>query len=211
MEPALSLLGGWESFYVIIGSSAAALTGLQFVVVTLVAERRPAGPIEISAFATPTVVHFAAAFLLSAILSAPWRELSGPDLLVGAIGVAGVIYAIVIMARARKQTLYQPVLEDWLWHAALPFVAYGTLVAAAIALRHDPEVVLFVIGASSILLLFIGIHNAWDTVTWVLLDPSHAKQPAAVPSPPAAPAPDAPAAPAGSAAPASPPARLEEP
>ena len=31
-------LQGWESFYVIVGTSAGALTGLQFVVLTLITE-----------------------------------------------------------------------------------------------------------------------------------------------------------------------------
>src|SRR3989442_3592050 len=62
----------WESFYVIIGSSAAALTGPQFVVVVLGAEARSIGP-EVGAFGTPTVVHFCAVLLISAILSVPWR------------------------------------------------------------------------------------------------------------------------------------------
>lgn len=69
MEEAVrSPLVAWESFYVIVGSSGAALTGLQFVVIALIAESRT---------------------------------------------------------------------------------------------------LLFVIGATAILLLFIGIHNAWDTVTYI--------------------------------------------
>ena len=36
----MTLLSGWENFYVI-GSSAGVLIGLQFVVVTLIAERPP--------------------------------------------------------------------------------------------------------------------------------------------------------------------------
>src|SRR2546425_645622 len=60
VEPtALSPFSAWESFYVIIVSSAAALTGLQFVVVVLGAEARSIGP-EVGAFGTPTVVHFCA-------------------------------------------------------------------------------------------------------------------------------------------------------
>jgi hypothetical protein len=48
-------LAAWESFYVIVGSSAAALTGLQFVVVALLAENRIRSTTrEIDAFATPT-------------------------------------------------------------------------------------------------------------------------------------------------------------
>jgi hypothetical protein len=35
----MTALGEWESFYVIVGSSAGALIGLQFVVIALIAER----------------------------------------------------------------------------------------------------------------------------------------------------------------------------
>ena len=51
------LLHEWETFYVIVGSAAAALTGLQFVVIALVADVRPRSSNEtIDAFATPTIV-----------------------------------------------------------------------------------------------------------------------------------------------------------
>jgi hypothetical protein len=35
---------------------------------------------------------------------------------------------------------------------------------------------LFVIGAVTLLLLFIGIHNAWDTVTYVALELSRSEK-----------------------------------
>ena len=40
MLPATSPLAGWGTFYQIVGSSAGALTGLQFVVVALSAQSR---------------------------------------------------------------------------------------------------------------------------------------------------------------------------
>src|SRR5262245_31734519 len=93
---AISALSAWESFYVIVGSSSAALTGLMFVVVSLIAERRTASLSQgVAAFATPTVVHFCAAFLLSSVLSAPWHSVSSPALLVMLIGLAGVIYVLI--------------------------------------------------------------------------------------------------------------------
>jgi hypothetical protein len=59
-------LSHWENFYVIVGSSAAALTGLQFVVIALVVDvRRRSSSREIDAFATPTIVHFCAVLLIS--------------------------------------------------------------------------------------------------------------------------------------------------
>jgi hypothetical protein len=168
---ALPALADWESFYVIVGSSAAALTGLQFVVIALMAEARARSTNrEIDAFATPTVVHFCAALLVSSVLSAPWHALVGPALSLGASGLAGVTYTVIVAQRARRQTRYKPVLEDWLWHAALPLVAYSSLAVAAAVLRRHPMPWLFVVGAAALLLLFIGIHNAWDTVIFITVE-----------------------------------------
>ena len=121
-----------------------------------------------AAFATPQVVHFGAVLLLSAILSAPWPSLTLPDVLVGVLGVAGVVHAVVTILRARRQSEYVPVLEDWIWHGALPFASYANLVAGALILGSSPEIALFQCGASAVLLVFIGIHNAWDTATYLI-------------------------------------------
>jgi hypothetical protein len=107
--------------------------------------------------------------LVSAILSAPWPSLRSVDVAMGACAVAGVIYGIVVVRRARRQTTYQPVLEDWIWHAVLPLLAYGVMTVAAAGLTFDIRDALFAIGAASLLLLFIGIHNAWDTVTYLAI------------------------------------------
>jgi hypothetical protein len=167
-EAVVSLLTTWENFYVIIGSSAAALTGLMFVVITLIAGtrvRRSSG--SIAAFGTPTVVHFCSALLVAAILSAPWPALWDAGLLLGICGLAGVIYIIVIIRRARHQADYQLELEDWLWHTIFPFISYAALVVAALAIPSNATPALFVIGAATVLFLFIGIHNAWDTITYL--------------------------------------------
>jgi len=166
-----SLLAAWENFYVIVGSTAGALTGLQFVVITLIAEARTRSTTrEIAAFGTPTIVHFCSALLASAILSAPWSALSGTGLALGACSVAGMVYAAIIVRRAQRQEGYRPVLEDWLWHVGLPFLAYAGLFAAALALRSHAKLALFVAAAATMLLLFIGIHNAWDAVVYIAVE-----------------------------------------
>jgi hypothetical protein len=166
-----TVLSLWENFYVIVGSSGAALTGLQFVVMALLAETGVGGTSrEVDAFGTPTIVHFCTVLLLSAILSTPWHSLSGVALSVGALGLAGIIYSAIIIRRAHRTTAYKPVLEDWLWHACFPLVSHVTLVGAAIALNNGSTGALFPIGAVSLFLLFIGIHNAWDTVVFIALD-----------------------------------------
>ena len=46
MPEAPTLFTAWESFYVIVGSSGAALTGLQFVVTALIADAHRKGSEE---------------------------------------------------------------------------------------------------------------------------------------------------------------------
>jgi hypothetical protein len=164
----MTSFAGWENFYVIVGSSGAALTGLQFVVIALVVDvRRRSTLSEVDAFATPTIVHFCAVLLVSAVLSAPWSSPAGAMIMLGASGAAGAVYALLIGGRARRQTGYKPVLQDWIFHVVLPLVAYGLLFVAALMLRRHPHAALFSIAAMTLVLLFVGIHNAWDTVTFI--------------------------------------------
>jgi len=161
----------WESFYVILGGAAAALIGLQFVVLTLIAERPPAdAPAAGAAFATPTIVYFGTTLLISALVRVPWRAVTPIAVACGMVGAAGVAYAFLVVRRMRLQKAYQPQLEDWLFNVLLPLAAYATLlVSAFIAISHTGEA-LFGIGGSALALLLIGIHNAWDAVSYHVLE-----------------------------------------
>lgn len=118
------------------------------------------------AFATPTIIHFGAALLLSAILNAPWHTVIGAAVLWGIMGLSGIVYAVIITRKLQVQTAYRPVFEDWLFHVLLPFAAYITLAVSACAAPFYAGRALFAVGAAALLLLFIGIHNAWDAVTY---------------------------------------------
>ena len=168
-EGGMAMLTRWESFYVITGSAAAALTGLQFVVIVLGAEMNRGNEETNRAFGTPTIVHFCAVLLIAAVLSAPWPSLLGVASVLGLCGLAGLLYAAMIIQTVRRQTLYTPVLEDWVWHFTLPPLAYAMLLGSAILLQSSPTVSLFVVGGTVLLLLFVGIHNAWDSVTFIAL------------------------------------------
>src|SRR3989449_8147353 len=100
---------GWENFYVIVGSSAGALIGLQFVVITLIASR-PIGQVEAqagSAFTTPSVVHFGLVLLLSAIVSAPWDEITVVAVLWGLLGLGGGADGVITDPRLGQQNAYR--------------------------------------------------------------------------------------------------------
>jgi NAD(P)-dependent dehydrogenase (short-subunit alcohol dehydrogenase family) len=167
-------LAPWGNFYVIVGSSGAALIGIQFVVIALIADMRKRTPADsISAFATPPVVHLGGALVVSALMSAPWHSLVPASIAVATCGVGGLGYATSVIHRARRQTTYTPVWQDWVWYALLPCSAYAALVVAAFGLGATTYTAVFVIGAAALGLLLIGIHNAWDTVTHVVVTGGH--------------------------------------
>ena len=137
-------LSEWQNFYVIMGSAGAGLTGLQFVVVALIADL----PVETGdgsaseAFATPTIVHFVAVLMLAASAVMPWHSFTA---------------------------VYKPVLEDWVFHVSLPLTAYAGLAVAAALVTQHPRGSLFGLAGVSALLLYVGIHNAWDNVTYLVV------------------------------------------
>jgi hypothetical protein len=162
---------GWANFYVVTGSSAAALTGLTFVVIALMAEASRVNPHGLRAFVTPTIVHFSSVLGLAAFMCVPRQTLLSAVLGIGGAGMAGLIYVGIITSRIRYNLGdYLPVGEDWIWNVILPTIAYGGLLAMSVVIwrRSDPE--LYGVAGASMLLLFIGIHNAWDIAVWMTLN-----------------------------------------
>ncbi|HWA89989.1 MAG TPA: hypothetical protein VG889_08135 [Rhizomicrobium sp.] len=160
-------LSEWDTFYVIVGGAAGALIGLQFVVMTLIAERPTAVTAEAGrAFATPTVVHFSACLLLAALVRVPWPR---PELTIwaaGAVGACGLLYMALPVLRMRRQRAYQMDWEDILCHVVLPFAAYALLALSAALASSRLDAATFGVGGAALLLLFVGIHNAWDAVAY---------------------------------------------
>ena len=66
----------------------------------------------------------------------------------------------------RKQAVYRPEVEDWVFHCALPVAAYAILTLSPFAVASHTREALFGVGAAALLLLFTGIHNAWDGVAY---------------------------------------------
>ena len=56
--------------------------------------------------------------------------------------------------------------------STLPCGAYAALALAAAFLRTNTQSSLFVAAVAALGLLLIGIHNAWDTVTQIVVPPS---------------------------------------
>lgn len=170
----MPLLAEWDSFCVIVGSSAGALIGLQFVVMTLMSERQVRSPDAGAAFGSPTVVHFSVVLFLSALLRAPWQSITSVLIMLGLFGVGGLVYAVIVLRRMLRQTVYRPVLEDWIFHLVLPLLSYVLLAVTPLWGEPHARLALFGVAAASLLLLYTGIHNAWDAVAFQVFNPQAA-------------------------------------
>jgi hypothetical protein len=170
MPEPVAVLEPWSNFYIVAGTAAATLTGLMFVVISLVDRSTPRSHDAIAMFSTPTVLHFCEALFVSAVLIAPWKASLGiASLLIAGTGIYGISHVAWAVFRARRVRTYKPDIEDWISYTAVPIVAYITITAGAVYLNVAPARALFVLAGAIVLLIFIGIRNAWDTSTYIIV------------------------------------------
>lgn len=169
------MLTAWTGFFALAGASAATLTGLMFVVMTLVtgADKRQSPSRDgLNTFSTPTVLHFATALLVSGVLSAPWSALAFPAWILGITSLFGVVHMCRVLTKTMRLESYKADLEDWVWFNILPLISYVVLLIGSVMLPIATSNALYALGAGVLLQLFIGIHNAWDVVTFLAVKDS---------------------------------------
>ena len=167
----LPKLEGWHDFYVVVGSGAAALRGLLFVIVSLgpklIASNTETG---VRAFISPIAVHFTAVLVGSALMLAP----DIPPAVLGSLlaigGLGGVIYSAWTRGHARWRRSKLPIL-DWIWFVGLPFLAFLLIVGVGIGLAMNVPLSLHGLAVAIVLLIVIAIRNAWDIVVWMTTQP----------------------------------------
>ncbi len=156
----------WHDFYIMMGGAAGALVGATFVVATLAGniEKRTIG---IRGFITPATVHLGSVVVAAAILMVPTLDTLFLAILLGTGGLAGVIYGIIVYLRI---TTLKIDLIDRCWYGIFPVLMYGLLgVSAALMFVKDISAGLELIAAALVTLLIIGMRNAWDMATFMIL------------------------------------------
>lgn len=164
----LNSLADWQSFYILTGSAAGALIGLQFVLMALIADlpSSPGMAMASEAFGTPNVLHFATSMVISAIMCAPWRDPAVPATVCGCLGIVGLVFLVGSAQLMRAQTNYTPQTEDWVFYIILPMLMYALLTGSGFAVGGGVTDGLYGLGAAAIGFVFIAIRNAWDSVTY---------------------------------------------
>ncbi len=165
----------WETFYLMVGSSSAALIGLLFVVVTLNADSRASSrEAGLHLFVTPIVFHFAMVFLVSTL---PLMPDVGPQTMgigVSTVGTFGLLLVASTLVRMIFGALPVPHWTDYIFYGGLPLVLYACLLACGIGLLSGAGFAAHGLAAAVLALLFLGIRDAWDLATWLAYHPDDA-------------------------------------
>ncbi len=157
----------WREFYLLIGTAGLTLTGLLFVVVSLgphvVADHQATG---VRAFVSPNAVYFSTALVVAAVLIVPNLSavVIGAFLCVGALASLGYLAYTKVHQQWRRNNL--PVM-DWIWFVGLPIVSYVLLLFSGVGFLFQVGLSMHGVAVALILLLVIGIRNAWDLVIWI--------------------------------------------
>lgn len=160
----------WENFYLIVGSAAGALIGLMFVVATLMAGLESSRVMHgARVFFTPIIFHFSVVIIVSAVAMVPGMPAPLTGVIVAFCAVAGFAYAIATIFRMFGPGSANPLhWTDKYFYGVIPALVYLGLAAAAGAVWLKPESAAYAIGATMLILLLIGIRDAWDMAVFLL-------------------------------------------
>ena len=158
-------LAEWRDFYVMIGTASGAIVGAAFIVVTLVSnlEKRALG---MQGFITPIAVHLGSVLVGSAILTVPTLTRVSLAILLGTGGVGGAVYTIITATRIWRMRLD---VDDRIFYIILPVMAYAAMATAALMCLTNNEPTFETLAVALVVLLVIGMRNAWDMASFVVM------------------------------------------
>jgi hypothetical protein len=161
------MFADWENFYLMIGSAAAGLIGLLFVVATLTgglgADKAALGA---RVYLTPTVSHFAVILAAAAITAVPRLAPWATGGLIATAALWGLAYSANVARMLHlRQGPTAPHWTDFWCYGCFPGTLYLVQIAAAGALAMRVSWGQDTLAAAMLGLLLLTIRNAWDLVT----------------------------------------------
>jgi|SRR5215210_96957 len=160
---------GWGEYFFMIGSSAAALIGLMFVVVTLTAGReRDQTERGKRLYTSPIVWHLAVVLLLSGAAIAPTINARLFGFATSGLALLGIAmgFRSAVGIQRERLTGADSMFDMW-WYGIVPAVAYVGLGGASVAVLTESNCSASAVAAALMALLLVSIHAEWDLVTFL--------------------------------------------
>ncbi|HEV2626921.1 MAG TPA: hypothetical protein VGV62_17745 [Xanthobacteraceae bacterium] len=153
----------WHDFYMLLGTSSAALVALLFVAVSIGASfLTPQRSIATSTFMSPVVFHFATILLLSLVALVPAHTTISLAVGLAVLAIAGLSYTTVVLVGLARASVSD--IADRLGYGIVPLAAYLAILASAGLAIARPALGADILSAALLLLLAVNIRNAWDLV-----------------------------------------------
>ena len=150
---------GWTDFYFLVGTSAAGLIGLLFVVVTLLAgvqtETTERGQ---NLFMTPVVFSFAAVMTVSAFCTTERIGAQALSLIVIAVAVIGLLYMAPRVLALWKPGVAQHWSDGW-YYGVLPLIGYLALSICGYGIGRETPWSETALPCVLLAFLLLGIRN----------------------------------------------------
>ncbi|MGH6988306.1 MAG: hypothetical protein ACREFD_06185 [Stellaceae bacterium] len=170
----LDLLHVWRDFFIVTATAGATLIGAMFVVISIgvgfVTRERLSGT---HAYVTSTVVHLGAVVLASLATMAPPLDGNGFGIVLVIGGTIALLYDLTLIRAVHH---YHFDWTDYLWYAAMPFIAYAGVVAAGALILAANANGLDLLAAALVLLLITGVRNGWDMILTIVVRPRPQKE-----------------------------------
>ena len=160
----------WGEFYLLVGSAAAVLIGLIFVVVTLMQDKPRSTMLSGSRYYMgPVVLNVSFVLVLSAVALAADITSAAMGLICAAISAWGFARSIMSFAGIRTLDWDEgpPHWTDAWFYGAIPAAIYVGLAVVAWAFWTDQQWAVNAVAVVINALLLISIRNEWDLVTWL--------------------------------------------
>lgn len=172
----------WQNFYMLLGGASATLAGLMFIAISLGGTRRPTADersmiqLAYSAFLSPTYIHFVYVLVTAVVVFVPTlnETVFGALLVLTGLGSLGYILRQLPFLRARYR-IGSLDRSDLVWYSLMPCISYLLYLDAGIGLLRAAAGfrtrghALDALATASVLLIVIGVRNAWDLVVYQMM------------------------------------------
>jgi hypothetical protein len=158
----------WHEFYTLLGTASATMVGLLFVAATVGSGVFTSGrraPLRV--FLSASVVNFSLVLATCLIVLAPVRGWVSLGIMIVSSGMFGLVHSCLALRDTLHDGLFASIdLEDRVWYIILPVVGYVFVAASGVTLALRLDQGCAALALSTVMLMAVGIHNAWDITVW---------------------------------------------